>query len=197
VIKIAHRINTIDKLKKIPQEWGVEIDVRHDNRTGKLYLNHDPGSGEYLEKYLKYFSHRFIIFNIKEVGIENHCVNLAAKFNIPKNNYFLLDVEFPYLYRAALNNGMQQIAVRYSEAEPIEAALKFKNLVDWVWIDVNTKLPLDANVKRKLSGFKTCLVSPECWGRPDDIAVYRQKIEKLNFQLDAVMVDFKYGKLWE
>lgn len=196
MIKIAHRINTINELIKIPKDWGVEIDVRHDNRTGKLYLNHDPGKGEFLEKYLKHFSHNFIIFNIKETGIENRCIELAIEFGIPQDNYFLLDIEFPYLYRAAMKNYIRQIAVRYSEVEPIEAALKFKRLVDWVWIDTNTKLPLDLNIKKRLSGFKTCLVSPDCWGRPNDIPIHRRKLDKLGFNMDAVMVDFEHRHLW-
>ena len=73
--------------------------MRHDNHNNGLYLNHDPGTGEDLEKYLQHFQHRFIIFNIKEAGIEQRCLDLAAKYGINPENYFLLDVEFPYLSR--------------------------------------------------------------------------------------------------
>ena len=51
---IEHRINSIEKLKKIPFNHGVEIDVRyHDD---KLILHHDPFSHhrekiEYLEPF--------------------------------------------------------------------------------------------------------------------------------------------------
>jgi hypothetical protein len=37
---IAHRINTIEELKQIPKEYGVELDLR-DFRDG-LILQHDP-----------------------------------------------------------------------------------------------------------------------------------------------------------
>src|SRR3989344_5926995 len=161
MIKIAHRINTIKDLKKIPKERGVEIDVRHNTKNDKIYLNHDPGKGEDLEKYLKNFKHAFIIFNIKEAGIEQRCINLAKKYNVPKSKYFLLDVEFPYLYRASRKEGVKEIAVRFSETEPIEMTLKQRGLVNWVWIDTNTKLPLDKKVVKKLKGFRTCLVSPD------------------------------------
>lgn len=197
MLKIAHRVNTVQGLSDIPVTWGVEIDVRYDNRSGGLYLNHDPGVGEDLENYLQQFHHRFIIFNIKEAGIEQRCIDLAAKYGIPKENYFLLDVEFPYLYRASRKEGVREIAVRYSEAEPIEMTLAQKGLVDWVWIDTNTQLPLDSNSVKNFAGFKTCLVSPDRWGRPHDILAYREKMQELHVQLDAVMVGFEHRALWE
>ena len=193
---IEHRINTISGLKKVPSEHGVEIDVRYDNRTGSLYLNHDLGEGEDLEAYLQNFHHAFITFNIKEAGIENRCIALAAKYGISKSKYFLLDVEFFYLFCASRQDGVREIAVRYSEAEPIEQALALKDKVEWVWIDTNTKLPLDTKVVQQLQGFKACLVSPDRWGRPEDIAVYKKKLAELDFKLDAVMVGWKYLGEW-
>lgn len=197
MIKIAHRINTIAELSRVPVTWGVEIDVRHNNRTGRPYLNHDLGEGEDLERYLKKFKHAFIVFNIKEAGIENKCIDLAVKYHIPKKNYFLLDVEFPFLYRASRKEGISQIAIRYSEAEPIEMTEAQRNFVDWVWIDTNTTLPLDMKTVPRLKGFKTCLVSPDRWGRVDDIPKYRQKLKKIGLALDAVMVGLEHGKLWD
>ncbi|OGZ53138.1 MAG: hypothetical protein A3B25_03310 [Candidatus Ryanbacteria bacterium RIFCSPLOWO2_01_FULL_48_26] len=193
---IEHRINTISGLKKVPSEHGVEIDVRYDNRTGSLYLNHDLGEGEDLEAYLQNFHHAFITFNIKEAGIENRCIALAAKYGISKSKYFLLDVEFFYLFCASRQDGVREIAVRYSEAEPIEMALSQKGFVDWAWIDVCTRLPLDAAAVQALKGFKTCLVSPDRWGRPQDIPVYIEQMKKLNFKLDAVMVGGEHAHLW-
>ncbi len=193
---ICHRINSIEKLKTIPEKYGVEIDVRHNNRTGGLYLNHDPSDGEDIEEYLKRFKHAFIIFNIKEAGTEKQCVDLAKKYGISKEKYFLLDVEFPFIYRAT-REGMREIAIRYSEDEVIEQALKYKGKADWVWVDTNTVLPLDDIVADKLKGFKTCLVCPERWGRPQDIPTYIEQMKKLNFKLDAVMTTMQYAKQWE
>lgn len=196
MIKIIHRVNSIAQLKKTPTKFGVEIDIRHDNRTGTLYLNHDTGMGDDLEGYLKHFKHRFVIFNIKEAGIENRCIALAKKYKIPKGRYFLLDVEFPYLYRASRKEGVHEIAVRYSEAEPIEMAVAQKGFVDWIWIDTNTKLPLDAKTVGEMKSFKTCLCSPDRWGRPQDIKPYRARIRNLGLHLDAVVVGKEHVDLW-
>lgn len=194
---ICHRINTIEELKKIPCDYGVEIDIR--GYGSKLVLTHEPvneqGRYDELEEYLKNFNHAFIIFNVKEAGYEQRIIDLSKKYNI--ENYFLLDVEFPYLYAATRRLGVRKIAVRYSEAEPIEAveAQIDKNgnpLLDWVWIDTNTQLPLNEDIVRRLSPFRTCLVCPERWGRPQDIELYIQKMKKLGFKLDAVMTNIKY-----
>lgn len=202
VLVIIHRVNTIEDLKKIEPKYGVEIDIRYDNRNGRLYLNHDPGDGDDFEEYLKIFlerRNRFIIFNIKEAGIEQEVIDLAAKYKI--ENYFLLDVGFPFIFWSTRKRNFRKIAFRYSEAEPIEAVeAQIKNgkpLVDWVWIDTNTMLPLDENIIKKLKPFKTCLVCPERWGRPEDIFNYIEKMKKLNFKLDAVMTAYKHAKQWE
>ena len=216
---ICHRVNTIEKLKRIPEKYGVEIDVRFDTGSGRLYLHHDNQSGKsleacaFLDDYLKHYHHRFVIFNIKDTGTEQACIDLAAQFNIPKENYFLLDVEFPYVFYATRDTDragnkkvpVREIAIRYSEAEPIEQALVFKRdrnsptkpIVDWVWIDTNTVLPLDKNIVTQLEGFLTCLVCPERWGRPQDIEQYAQKIKALNFKLDAVMTALEYATVRE
>lgn len=202
---IIHRINTIKELKQVPLQYGVEVDVR--GYGGKLLLNHGPiGSQrknpedyDELEKYLQHFNHAFIIFNLKEAGYEERVIKLAKKYKI--KNYFLLDVEFPYLYRATREDGFRKIAVRYSEAEPIEfvkAQMQDgKPLLDWVWIDTNTVLPLNENIIKKLAKFKTCLVCPERWGRPEDIQEYIEEMKSLGFKLDAVMTSRECVKDWE
>ena len=201
MIIIAHRINKIADLKNIPERYGVEIDIRGYGK--KLLLTHDPIDDpqkyDELEEYLKNFKHAFIIFNTKEAGYEQRILDLAAKYGI--KDYFLLDVEFPYLYRATRKEGVRKIAVRYSEAEPIEAVeaqiAKGKPLLDWVWIDTNTKLPLDSQIVRRLKPFKTALVCPERWGRPEDIVVYIKHMRALGFKPDAVMTNIRYAQQWE
>ncbi len=192
MIKIVHRVNKIKDLKKIPKSLGVEIDIKAYGK--KLVLTHEPfAGGDDLETYLKNFHHKFIILNIKETGIEKKVLELCKKYKI--TNYFLLDVEAPYIYRAS-KRGESKIAIRYSEKEPIEGVLVYKKSFDWVWIDVCTKLPLNASIIKKLKPYKTCLVSPECWRRPQDIKKYQQQMKKLNFWPDAVMADPEYLKFW-
>lgn len=194
---IIHRINTIDKLQTIPPECGVEVDVRADG--DRLILSHEPfHGGNDLGQYLQAYHHSFIIFNIKEAGIENRVIELAKQYEI--DDYFLLDIEFPFIFKGAFGPGVpglrKRMAIRYSEAEPVEQALFLKGKCDWVWIDTNTTLPLAKKVVEQLKGFKTCLVSPDRWGRPADIVPYRRQMEKLNFQLDAVMVGWEYVSEW-
>ncbi len=188
-----HRINTVAQLREVDSKYGVELDLRAEG--DRLVLNHEPfAGGEDFEEYLKAFHHAGIILNVKEAGIEQRALDLCAQYGVKE--YWLLDVEFPYLYRAA-RAGNKQIAVRYSEDESIETVLNYKGLVDWVWVDTNTKLPLDANVIQQLQGYKTCLVCPERWGRPQDIANYIQQMQTLNFKPDAVMTALPYAKRWE
>ncbi len=190
---IVHRVNKTEVLKTIPKEFGVEIDIRA--YKDKLILNHEPyESGDDLEDYLKHYQHSFIIFNIKEAGIEKRVIELAKKYNVKK--YFLLDVE-PYWIHHATEAGFKNIAIRYSENEPIEMALKYKNKADWLWIDIPTKLPLSPKIVKQMKGYKTCLVCPERWGRPLEIPKYIQKIKKLKFNLDAVMTSLKYVPMWQ
>jgi hypothetical protein len=194
MILISHKINTIQELKETSKEHGVEIDIR--GYGSKLVLTHDPineqGKYDELEEYLEHYNHKFIIFNLKEAGYEQRVIDLAKKYGI--EDYFLLDVEFPYLYVATRTKGIKKIAVRYSEAEPIEyvEAQIDENgnpLVEWVWIDTNTQLPLNEDIVKRLSKFKTCLVCPERWSRPEDIPKYIQKMKNLGFKLDAVMTN--------
>ncbi|HEY5714762.1 MAG TPA: hypothetical protein VIT68_05415 [Candidatus Gracilibacteria bacterium] len=195
MIKVMHRINTVEALQKIPHEYGVEIDIRaHENGERKLILNHEPfEGGEDFEDFLKAYQHAFIILNIKEAGIESEVLSLCAKYGV--KDYFLLDVEFPYIYRSS-RVGNRSIAIRYSEDEPIEQALKYKDKVDWVWIDTNTQLPLDPEIIEQLKGFKTALVCPERWGRPEDIPVYIEQMKSLNFKPDLVMTAAKFVDQW-
>ena len=190
---VVHRINFINKLLEVPVKYGCEIDIR--TQDSKLILNHEPYlSGDSLVDYLDNYKHGLLVLNIKEAGIENDVLQLVRERYIP--SFFLLDVEFPYLYRAS-RLGERSIAVRFSEDEPIELVYNYNKLVDWVWVDTNTKLPLDSNNTLALSSMKTCLVCPERWGRPNDIIPYRKLMNLLGFSLNAVMTNLKYTNLWE
>jgi len=190
---IAHRINLISELLELPVKYGCEIDIR--SRNSKLILNHEPYvSGDSLVDYLDNYKHGLLVLNIKEAGIENDVLQLVRERNI--SSFFLLDVEFPYLYRAS-RLGERAIAVRFSEDEPIELVYNYNKLVDWVWVDTNTKLPIDSNNNTILSSMQTCLVCPERWGRANDIIPYRQSMKSLGFNPNAVMTNLKYTHLWE
>jgi hypothetical protein len=196
-----HRVNTISELRTTPTHYGVEIDIRGED--GDLLLSHDPivpgETHDRLEDYLAAFAHHGIIFNLKEAGYEDRVLALATRYKI--KNHFLLDVEFPYLYRATRRQGVRTLAIRYSEAEPIEmveAQMRDgEPLLDWVWIDTNTTLPLTADTVMRLAPFKTCLVCPERWGRPEDIPRYATAMQALNFTPTAVMTALPHAQTWE
>lgn len=190
---VMHRINTIDALKGVPRDLGVEVDLRSEGK--RIKMHHDAFvDGEDFENFLKFYDHGLLVLNIKEAGIEGEVLHLVEKFKV--KNYFLLDVEFPYIYRAS-RSGVRSIAMRYSEDESIETVLKYKSLVDWVWIDTNTQLPLDEKIVDQLKPFKTCLVCPERWGRPEDIKQYAVKMNTLGFWPDAIMTSMHHLSVWK
>jgi hypothetical protein len=82
--------------------------------------------------------------------------------------------------------GVDNLAVRFSEREPIEYALAFAGAAGWVWVDCFTRLPLDAHNHARLKAhFKICLVSPELQGH-DTSRIEEFKIQLRGLQIDAV-----------
>ena len=189
---IIHRINKIKELKSISRDYGTEIDIRANG--SRLILNHEPYSkGDYLEDYLENYNHKTLVLNFKEAGIENDVLKLVKKYKI--KSYFFLDVEMPYMY-SATNKGVKNIAVRFSEYEDIALAKYFQNQLKWIWIDTATKLPLTLKNLKIISKFKSVLVCPERWGRPNDIKKYKKKMNYLGFKPSAIMTNKKYLKEW-
>ena len=185
---IIHRVNKIKELKKIPAKYGVEIDIRSYGK--KLVLNHEPANnGDELKNYLKNFNNSILIANIKEAGIENKVLKLIKKYRIKK--YFLLDVEFPFIYNAS-NKGEKNISIRFSEKESVETVKNFINKVNYVWIDTFTKFPINKNNLKILDKFHKCLVSPDRWNRPQDIKKYKKIIFNQKIKIDSVMTSKKY-----
>lgn len=211
---IRHRVNTIEGLRKVHPKYGVEIDIRYDPATHSLHLTHDPYDrttgkpiiGDDFESYMNAYAeqgNRFAIFNVKEMGVEEIVMKIAKERGV--QDYFLLDEEFPFIYRAAFGNMVapvdRRIAIRYSEAEPIEQAMFLKGRFDWVWVDSNTKLPLDPEIYEKLTsgknGYKLALVCPERWGRPQDIPKFIAKMKTDGIMIDTVMTGESYVEQWE
>jgi hypothetical protein len=189
---VLHRVNERARLADIPTHFGAEIDLRAEG--SKLILHHDAfKSGELFESWLEGYRHGLLVLNIKEAGIESEVIRLVEARGIRR--FFLLDVEFPYLYRAS-RLGERRIAVRYSEDESIFTVQNYRHRVDWVWIDTNTRLPLEAESIQALRPFRTCLVCPERWGRPHDIPIYRERMHSLGFTPDAVMTSAECAAAW-
>lgn len=203
---VSHRINAIAQLKEVPQNFGIELDIRyHEN---DLVLHHDPFSHhlepcpEKFSEFLKYYNCSGpLILNVKTEGVEEKLIALMNSFKI--TNWFFLDLSMPYFVKYAklaasseiMGFGPQNLAVRFSEEEPIEYALKFAGKAGWVWVDCFTKLPLDDDSYQKLksAGFKFCLVSPELQKHSS------ARIDEFKKQIGDKFIDAvctKYPGLW-
>ena len=78
MIIIKHRVNNLESLKKTPNKYGVEIDLRSENK--KIFLSHDPFTkGPLFENWLKNFNHKIIVLNVKEEGLEVKILDLLKK----------------------------------------------------------------------------------------------------------------------
>lgn len=188
---IRHRINTAAELAAVPPGMGVELDLRSEGK--RLILHHDPFQpGETFEDYLKAYHHGLMIVNVKAEGLEEPALELLEKYGV--KNYFFLDLSFPALIKLA-TRGEPNIAVRFSEFEPLEQCLALKGLVRWVWVDCFTNLPLTRVAYEKLAPhFKICLVSPELQKHSlDRIAEFRHQLDGM--KIDAVCT--KRPDLWQ
>lgn len=182
---VHHRRNTLDLLAISSPSWGVEIDVR--SYGDKLVVHHDPFADALnLEDWLKGYHHNLLILNTKEEGLEDRLLRLMAQNQI--QNFFFLDQSFPFLLKTACS-GESRCAVRVSEYESVETALTLAGMVQWVWVDVFTRFPLDRESYNRLkeAGFKLCLVSPELQGLSlEMLKALQSEIAHLHITMDAV-----------
>lgn len=194
MIFISHRINTIQDLKNTPKSYGIEIDLR--DYQDRLILQHDPfKDGENFEDFLLHYDHGTMILNIKSERIEYRVLELLKKYNIKE--YFFLDSSFPMIY-SLLNDGINNIAVRFSEFEGIDTIQNLKNKVKWIWVDCFTELPITAdnyNALKKM-GFKFCLVSPDLQGQKEKIYEYKKFLKDEGIIFDAICVKSRNIEKW-
>lgn len=192
---ISHRVNTVEELKRLPYEYGVEIDLRDEGDD--LILSHDPfSSGDRFEEYLKEYHHGTMILNIKSERIEHKIKTLLDQYQI--ENYFFLDSSFPMIYLLS-SQGEKHIALRYSEFEGLDTIRAMAGKVDWVWVDCFTLLPINHEIflELKALGYKICLVSPELQGRPEDIEVYKRQSYDEKIEWDAICTKFYNIERWK
>ena len=190
---ISHRVNSISELKETPESYGVEIDIRYNGED--LFISHDPSRNDVLmSDWLNYYSHCFLIVNVKEDGLEDLVINLLNNCGI--TSFFFLDQPFPSIMKMA-RKGERRCAVRISEYESHHTALNVSRFVDWVWVDQFTTAPPDFDALKilKEKGLKLCLVSPELQGREMDSVINLQSsIRRSGFDFDAVCT--KYVDIW-
>jgi len=191
---ICHRKNTIKQLVEVPTNFGVEIDVR--SYKNKIILNHSPMEiGESLDKWLKFYKHKFLIINIKEEGLETYIYKILKKNKI--KDFFFLDQSFPYLIKT-LNSNEKRCAIRFSEYENEKSIYNLKKKINWVWVDHFTKFPLNKRIANnfKKKKIKICIVSPELVKKSQRNKIKNLKnfIKKNKIHIDAVCT--KNPEIW-
>tara|TARA_B100001029_G_scaffold172574_1_gene170472 strand:+ start:86 stop:661 length:576 start_codon:yes stop_codon:yes gene_type:complete len=185
MIPIIHRVNSIEKLNTLSEDVGVEIDIRHGGE--KLVLSHDiQEKEENFEEYLDNYNKKFIVANIKESGVEDAVENILTKRKI--DNFFLLDVEFPYILQNYKRLG-DNLSVRYSKYESIESVSNFVNKVKWLWIDTYEDFEINDEIAEIISSFKIFLVSPSRWGMPEKLSYYISLFKDYKIELDGIMIE--------
>lgn len=189
MILIQHRINTIEQLKKTPEEYGVELDLR--SYGNELVIHHDPFvKGESFEDWMKYYKHRFIILNVKEEGLETRLLEIMKRYSV--SDFFFLDQSFPFLVKTS-KAGESRCAVRVSEYETIDTAISLKGKVDWIWLDCFNQFPVSPEVFASLCrDFSVCIVSPELQGRFEDSEIhsFKEIFNKAGVEPHAVCTKF-------
>ena len=192
---IAHRINSKEELANIPKDCGIELDVRPWGND--LIMEHDPFvNAQSLEELLKEYNHGTLIFNIKSERVEYKVLELVKKYHI--KDYFFLDSSLPMINLIAHKEGNPNMAIRFSELEPIESLIPHQGKVKWVWVDCFTKFILTKEIEEKIHqmGFKICIVSPELQGRADDLVEHKKIISDQNIKIDAVCSKIYNKETW-
>lgn len=193
---IAHRINTIEELKRLDHKYGVELDLR-DDLKGRIYISHNPFEpGDYFEDYIKEYRHGTMILNIKSERIEHKCLQMLKESCI--TDYFFLDSSFPMI-KSLSDMGEKNIALRFSEFEGMDTIVQMQGKVKWIWVDCFQHFPLteDIYLKMKEMGYRICIVSPELQGQPEKLERYRSILEAEGIQPDAVCAKTYNFIKWE
>jgi hypothetical protein len=189
---IKHRVNTIKQLKNTSTLFGVEIDLRSDQKD--IYLHHEPFlKGVKFNQWIKHFKHKLIVLNVKEEGLEKKIIKILNKNDV--NNYFFHDQTFSTLLKNMRNT---KVSIRYSEYEEIKEKDKIFKYVKWVWLDHFTSFPLNLKFYKylKKNKIKICIVSPELVSKKFSYKSKKLKeyILKKGFKIDAVCT--KLPTIW-
>ena len=196
----AHRINTLNQLRALPESIGLEIDLR--DYDGRIFLSHEPfckieNLCEFNISFIKKLSNRPLIINIKSERIETYVQSLLSEAGY-LGEHFYLDSSFSVINK---NGSSISIAARFSDFEPLETCqrLAASNLISWIWIDTFKSLPISvSSVEYFLSsGINTCLTSPDLLGRSEDIVPYFNKMIELDFIPTAICCKPEKIKLWK
>ena len=192
MIIIKHRINTSKQLKKVNINFGVEIDLRSNNKD--IYLSHDPfKKGELFSNWIKHFNHKLIVLHVKEEGLEQKILKILKKNKV--TNFFFHDQTFSSLLK---NMKKTKVSIRYSEFEELKKIKILFNSIKWLWIDNFSEIKISKGFYffLKKNNVKICIVSPELVkkNRSNEIKKINSYLKKNRFEIDAVCT--KLPKNW-
>jgi hypothetical protein len=192
MLRIAHRILTLEQVAMLAPTTPIEFDVRDSG--GRLLVTHDPfTTGIDLEEFLPAVKGRFLIVNVKSEGIEYRILDLLKANSI--ESFFFLDCSIPMM-KSLSAAGETRLAIRYSELESLDTVFKWRGRAQWVWVDCFYSCWITGDDIRHLQsqGFKVCLVSPELQGRPHEIHPFAHRI--LETPPDAVCCKLDFFSKW-
>ena len=142
---IIHRLNNLNDIQSCDKKYGVEFDLRSNNN--QIIVQHDYLNqqndlvifSDFVEEIKKFAGLKII--NLKCEGIEDEVIKIINQHNV--KNWAFLDMSMPYFVKYAnkiinrqiINFGYENLIVRFSDHEPIEYALSFRNKARFVWID--------------------------------------------------------------
>ena len=192
MIIIKHRVNKLNDLKKLNNNYGVEIDLRSKNKS--IYLHHDPFvKGELFSKWIKHYSHKLLVLNVKEEGLENQILKILKKNKV--KNFFFHDQTFSTVLK---NMYKTNVSIRFSEYEGLKKMNILFNKIKWLWVDNFTEISLNKKLFNYLKKrqVKICIVSPELVQkkRSKEINKLILRLSKNKIKIDAVCT--KEPELW-
>ena len=142
-------------------------------------------------KWIKYYNHKLLVLNVKEEGLENQIINILKKNKV--KNFFFHDQTFSTILKTM---NKTNVSVRFSEYEPIENVVVFKNKFNWIWVDSITKVPITDENFQTINKFNVCVVCPSLWKRSEDINKEKYKLSKYNFDNLKIITKHKYIDMW-
>ena len=90
----------------------------------------------------------------------------------------------------------KNIAVRFSEFEPIENATSFSGKLNWIWIDSVTKVPINKENFKIINQYNICVVCPSLWNRVNEINDVKQNLDSYNFDNLKVITKMDHVNKW-
>lgn len=177
---ISHRVNTIEKLKQIPECNGIEVDIRYNNYYDDLILSHNLFGEEnlLLKSWLSFYKHKMLILNIKASQCEERCINYMKVYGIKE--YYFLDSQIPDIVRLTKEGYGKHFIIRRSQYESFNINL-YNNSSKYLWIDnfgdINYSLPF---FDEELLYKELIYVSPELYKKNiHEVKLFKENLVNL------------------